>query len=696
MLFQKRQEAMTPATTAAATAVTTEGVPTQPGLSSVASSFLPEQPRIGGEFEAVMIPQEHNHSNRLPQVHRERGGSAPPFTNRSETSSRQHGFLGFTSHLSIAKEDLGRLGVNLAGIDQAISVQGKPIQNDKLDRGCQILSFFQNRAMIDRGIDLFFESSECINIHCGEFIVRYWLSQLWHVHAATLSSQDSAHIRQLCQSLFENTATPLVCDGGTTAKQWAKSATGPHIRWGVIGMIATYVGTYAMITPSSNTFFQEFNVERTSLLKQVTEVSEACLEFCRQCGALDDLFICALFEHYDITKYTQGEASYATYCLGAELNSAFIAMGLHQEFNPDNCVPFFLVELRKRLRALVYMAEISIATFLGRPPRLSHRYINLDPPLDLTDFQLFSEDPQELDSAIAQLDEQGYNRDGEIRDTSWIRSSIKFTIMREEILELSLGNYTPDEVRQKAELIQQESEDHWANLPPMMSSLRSNPLALETKTVYESHVRNVFRQGPQANSLLLHLVLMRKAGTGPAGLIQTAQTILSDVMRVYKRVEMAAATSFIYFLAVCGLRSAVVLAIELLRQERLPAYPNDPLLPRSRTIQDLAIFTAKINDLDPGFGDQNLCEKGRKVISRVLDTILSHPGAADRQVQLSLVQTEQPGAISCTTDVFQNANTPEALIMTDYFDYGMSAPIAGPDHAFRMWLESIDGQDWSV
>lgn len=685
-----------PSTTASATTVATEGGPIPPGLSSAASSSLLVQPCIGSDFEVVTISQGYDHEGRLPQVHRERGSSAPPFTNHSETSSRRHGFLGFTSHLSAVKEDLESLGVNLAGLDQAVSVQEKPIQNDKVARGCQILFFFQNMAMIARGMDLFFKSSECMNILCGELIVRHWLSQLWHVHGVTLSSQDPTRIRQLCQSLFENTATPLVFDGSTTATQWAEAATGQHIRWGVIGMIATYVGAYAMITPSSNAFFQEFDVERKSLLEQVTEISEACLDFCRQCGTLDDFFICALFEHYDFTKYTKGESSYGTYCLGAELNSALIAMGLHQEIKPDSSVPFFLAELRKRLRALVYMAEISIATFLGRPPRLSYRYINLDPPLDLTNSQLFSEDPQELESAIAQLDEQGFNRDGEMRDTSWIRSSIKFATMREEILELSLGNYTPDEVRQRAELIQQKSEDHWANLPPMMSSLRSNPLELETKTVYESQVRNVFRQGPQANSLLLHLVLMRKAGTGPAGLIHTAQMILSDVMRVYKRVEMAAATSLIYYLAVCGLRSAVVLAIELLRQERLPVYPNDPLLPRSRTIQDLAIFTAKLADLDPEFGNRDLCEKGRKVISRVLDTILSPPGAVDRPIQVSSMQTEQPGANSFTIDAFQSTNMPERLTMRDHFDYDMSAPIAGPDHAFGLWLESIDGQDWSV
>lgn len=199
---------------------------------------------------------------------------------------------------------------------------------------------------------------------------------------------------------------------------------------------------------------------------------------------------------------------------------------------------------------MVYMAEISIATFLGRPPRLSHRYINLGPPLDLTDSQLFSEDPQELAIAITELDEQGYNRNGEIRDISWIRSSINFTVRREEILELSLGNCTPDEVRHIADVIQRKTEEHWANLPPMMLSLRASTFELETQTVFDLHIRNAFRQGPQANSLLLHRVLMHKAGTGPAGLIHTAQTILSDVMRLYKRVEMAAATSFIYFLAV--------------------------------------------------------------------------------------------------------------------------------------------------
>jgi hypothetical protein len=589
-------------------------------------------------------------------------------------------------------EDLTQFGI--ASPERAATVNKKHFSCDRITSGCQVLSFLQNRAMIDRGIDLFFQSIEFIHIHCGESIMRQWVSQLWFTHGHTLSTQNPSQIRQLCHLLCENTATAQVFDGSTTARQWIYSATGQNIRWGVIAMIAVYIGTYAMVANPSDPFFKEFNADRESLLRHMTEVSDVCIGFCRECGALDNTFICALFEYYNITKYTKGEACYTTYCIGAELNSALVVMGLHQEIKPSSKVPFFLAELHKRLRAMIYMEEISIATFLGRPPRLSHRYINLDPPLDLIDSHLFSEDPQELAVAVANLDEQGYNRDGEIRHLSWIRSSIGFMKRREDILELSLGNLSADEVRQNAKLIEQKTEEHWATLPPVMLNLRYT-FGLETQNVIELHFQNVFRQGPQANSLLLHRILMRKAGTGPAGLIHTAQIILSDVMRLYKRVEMLAATSSIYFLAVHGLRSAVILAIELLKQEQLPVYPNEPLLPRSKTIQDLCVFTNRLSDLNSIFGDRELCEKGRKLISRVLDTILSPSNTADRRNHVSSMPAQQLGAKGFN-DTFPNLNVPCGYPITDDFSYEMSAPVSAPDHVFRLWLEDIDDQDWDT
>ncbi|EED14420.1 conserved hypothetical protein [Talaromyces stipitatus ATCC 10500] len=486
---------------------------------------------------------------------------------------------------------------------------------------------------------------------------------------------------------LQNTATPVVFDGYTTARQWINSSTGGHIRWGVLAIIANYVGSYAMISKSADPFFQQFNMDRESLLNQVLDVSDVCKGFCCEYEALDDTFLCALFEQYNITIYTKGEACYATYRIGAELNSALITMGLHQEIKADAQVPFFLAELRKRLRALIYKSEISITTFLGRPPRLSHRYMNLEPPLDLTDAQ----------NLLWQLlvDENGYNRDGEIRHVSWVGSSISFTARREDILELSLGNYTQEEVRQKAIDIQPETEEHWATLPHYMSSIKESIFGLESEEVSDLHFRNVFRQGPQVNSLLLHRVLMRKAGADPAELIRTAQTILGDVMRTYKRVEMSAAASFIYFLAVHGMRSAVILAIEPLKQEQLPEYPNEPLLPRSRTIQDLSIFAAKLGELDTVFGDKNLCKKGQKVITRILDKILS-PNTSSPQSHAFPIQTQQLDTMARTTDMLQNAHILENPTFLNDFSYDISAQMSGPDYEFRQWLESMGEQNWDL
>ncbi|KAJ5475298.1 hypothetical protein N7539_008364 [Penicillium diatomitis] len=235
----------------------------------------------------------------------DRAESAPPLFDYPRVRSEKQGFFGFTSHMSIMTEDLTQLGITSTGLDQATSVHEKPIPYEKVASGCQVLSFLQNRPMIDRAIGLLFKSLDCIHLHCGELIVRPWLSQLW-----------------------------------------ISSATGDHIRWGVIAMVANYVGSFAMVRSSSDPFFEEFDMDRKSLLDQMTEVSGFCIGFCRESGLLDDGFLYALFEYYSIIKHTKGGASYASWCVGAELNSAFRVMGLHQEIRADAQVPLFLAELQ--------------------------------------------------------------------------------------------------------------------------------------------------------------------------------------------------------------------------------------------------------------------------------------------------------------------------------------------------------------
>ncbi len=90
-----------------------------------------------------------------------------------------------------------------------------------------------------------------------------------------------------------------------------------------------------------------------------------------------------------------------------------------------------------------------------------------------------------------------------------------------------------------------------------------------------------------------------------------------------------------------GLRSAAIIAVELLKQEQAaqataqdgktttPGPP--PLLPRSQTIQDLSVFAARLGAVDPTDGSFSICDEGRTVITRILDKILSPPPPPARQ-----------------------------------------------------------------
>lgn len=141
-------------------------------------------------------------------------------------------------------------------------------------------------------------------------------------------------------------------------------------------------------------------------------------------------------------------------------------MGMHQLTAPDADTPFFLYEIRKRLFASAYGHDKLISTFLGRPPRLSHRYCKIELPLDLADEQLFLEGA-ELDAALAQLDANGWNTNGVQGRATWSRVWLQNMRIREDILEIALGSGDED-VGAQAEQILYKLEQARSSYPDFM------------------------------------------------------------------------------------------------------------------------------------------------------------------------------------------------------------------------------------
>lgn len=213
---------------------------------------------------------------------------------------------------------------------------------------------------------------------------------------------------------------------------------------------------------------------------------------------------------------------------------------------------------------------------------------------------------------------------------------------REAVVDLALGQYTPQEITTKAREIQAQNDRLVDSLPPFIRKVyygaaaeASSPLDSDTPLSALQMLTSIpMRVGCQANEILLQRILIRKTGASSEKLIRTARAVFRDVLQITQRHDIAAKfqMTYNYLLSGHGLRVAAIIATELFKQEiQLPQYPENPLLPRSQTIQDLAVFAATLGSVDSSSGMHVLCQHGKRVITRILDRILSPPLARQQQ-----------------------------------------------------------------
>lgn len=275
----------------------------------------------------------------------------------------------------------------------------------------------------------------------------------------------------------------------------------------------------------------------------------------------------------------------------------------------------------------------------------------------------------------------------------------------------------------RAKTIQEKTETHVASLPVWLRRLYTEPLELmERRNLKPLQFMQIgsLRTGSQAIEILLQRVLIRKTGASSERLTLAARRVFRDVLQITSRHDFASwfQASYSSYLYGHGLRSAAIVAVELLKQEMLPVYPENPLLPRSETIQDLAIFAARLATVDPSHASSNLCEQGNRVISKILDRILS-PGGARQGMEKSCthksaqmqppssIDGQIPGSLADQTSCDAPVNVigpplnPTVMGMSDMSGYGMmdigigiEAPMGlGQDIDF---VRLLDGMDWGM
>lgn len=312
--------------------------------------------------------------------------------------------------------------------------------------------------------------------------------------------------------------------------------------------------------------------------------------------------------------------------------AALQCANLHQTIEVNDSTPLFLAELRKRLFICAYSNDKSTAAFVGRPPKLTRLYCRLQLPLDLTDAQIMSDEP-DLQSAIERLDHEGWNQDDTVQRGTFARIAATNALITEEILEISLGCFSEEEIARRAVDIEARALTAWQNLPEFLRidvndpwSSRRSPLEL----LFLIHIRLTSLD----HHFLLQRTLSKKVQTGSfSPLLSVCSEIFQIVVMMVDNRDYLRdfQIDFVQILCTHGIPAASILAMELLRQDQsstsasasVEAFP----LHRSDTIQSLSVFAACLGTIRPEANGYQSCERARKFVKRVLDVILG-PGPA--------------------------------------------------------------------
>ncbi|KAI6866253.1 hypothetical protein KC318_g16492 [Hortaea werneckii] len=299
----------------------------------------------------------------------------------------------------------------------------------------------------------------------------------------------------------------------------------------------------------------------------------------------------------------------------------------------------------------------------------------MEEPLDVPDEMLFLEGIEPAD-ILARVDDNGWNTNQILTATTWKRVWFQHCRIREDILELALGSDDGDISSRAAQirLRLQTLHDSYpafirASPEEFLESHRGQPIfgkdpgrsekfAYQMNAVYVLFLHTGIAQ---TEFLMERALLNRKAGDYKQ-LISTSRRILKLVLLAHARRDCFRDLQgdLMYLLALHGLPTAGVLAIEMLKQEQLRQYTPD-ILPRSETIQDLSVFISALSSVGPGEGNYRVCKQGHRALKRILDQILSPHTPA-------MAANEQQPA-------FDDMNL--------YFP-------TGNDADFLQWLENVD------
>lgn len=284
----------------------------------------------------------------------------------------------------------------------------------------------------------------------------------------------------------------------------------------------------------------------------------------------------------------------------------------------------------------------------------------------------------ELQAAIAELDEEGWNQEGAVQRSTFARIAATNALIMEEILEISLGHLSCEEIVRRAADIESRALKSWDDLPDFLRIDIGDPWSSQ-RSPLELLFLMFIRLSSLDHHFLLQRTLSKKVHRGSMRPNVTLLSVCSEIFRVvvmmvnHKDYFRDFQIDFVQILAMHGIPAAAVLAVELLHQERSFASSSAEIFPlhRSDIIQSLSVFVSCLGTIRQDANVYQSCDRGRIFLKKILDLILG-PGAAARGSEQS--EDERPADPTLGRALFETED----------------------DDDFMRWLDDVhwDQQTW--
>jgi hypothetical protein len=279
----------------------------------------------------------------------------------------------------------------------------------------------------------------------------------------------------------------------------------------------------------------------------------------------------------------------------------------------------------------------------------------------------------ELEAAVRDLDEEGWNQEGVVQRSTFARLSATNALITEEILELSLGLFSQQEIIHRATDIEGRALESWEHLPDFLRIDIDDPWSSK-RSPLELLFLVFIRLTNLDHHFLLQRTLSKKIHFGSTSPNLNLLSVCSEIFKVTimmvdnKDYFRDFQIDFVQILSMHGIPAAAVLAVELLHQERNPTSESAVAFPlhRSDTIQALSVFVACLGTIRPNANGYQSCDRGRNFLKRILDLILGPGPAGPRNSQLEADDSADP---TLGTPLFEPGSDGDFIRWLDCVDW---------------------------